>query len=79
MACNPGDRVLLRLGNTVDFPVAFLGAVAAGLVPVPTAAGLTVTEITRLSDFVAPAAILAAPDIALPDAPGFPSFPICAR
>jgi acyl-coenzyme A synthetase/AMP-(fatty) acid ligase len=68
----PGDRVLLRLGNTVDFPVAFLGAVAAGLVPVPTAAGLTVTEITRLSDFVAPAAILAAPDIALPDAPALP-------
>ena len=27
------------------FPVAFLGAVAAGLVPVPTAAGLTVPEI----------------------------------
>jgi hypothetical protein len=45
----PGDRVLLRLGNTVDFPVAFLGAVAADLVPVPTAAGLTEGEITRLA------------------------------
>jgi acyl-coenzyme A synthetase/AMP-(fatty) acid ligase len=68
----PGDRVLLRLGNTVDFPVAFLGAVAADLVPVPTAAGLTEGEITRLARFVAPAAILAAPDIALPDLPGVP-------
>ncbi|MFW5642249.1 MAG: AMP-binding protein, partial [Roseicyclus sp.] len=62
----PGDRVLLRLGNTVEFPVAFLGAVAAGLVPVPTAAGLTEGEITRLADLVAPAAVLAAPGIALP-------------
>jgi non-ribosomal peptide synthetase component E (peptide arylation enzyme) len=68
----PGDRVLLRLGNTVDFPVAFLGAVAADLVPVPTAAGLTEGEITRLARFVAPAAILAAPGIALPDLPGVP-------
>jgi acyl-coenzyme A synthetase/AMP-(fatty) acid ligase len=68
----PGQRVLLRLGNTVDFPVAFLGAVAADLVPVPTAAGLTEGEITRLARFVAPAAILAAPDIALPDLPGVP-------
>jgi acyl-CoA synthetase (AMP-forming)/AMP-acid ligase II len=68
----PGQRVLLRLGNTVDFPVAFLGAVAADLVPVPTAAGLTEGEITRLARFVAPTAILAAPDIALPDLPGVP-------
>jgi acyl-coenzyme A synthetase/AMP-(fatty) acid ligase len=68
----PGDRVLLRLGNTVDFPVAFLGAIAADIVPVPTAAGLTMPEITRLAQFIAPSAILAAPDIALPDAPGLP-------
>lgn len=31
-----GDIVLMRLGNTVDFPIAYLGAIAAGLVPVPT-------------------------------------------
>ena len=70
----PGDRVLLRLGNTVDFPVAFLGAVAAGLVPVPTAAGLTVPEITRLARLVAPSAILAHPDIALPEGAACPGF-----
>jgi len=28
----PGDRVLMRLGNTVEFPLAYLGAIAAGLV-----------------------------------------------
>src|SRR5690606_10002556 len=35
----PGDRILLRLGNGVAFPLAFLGAVAGGFVPVPPAAG----------------------------------------
>ncbi len=37
LGLTPGDRVLLRLGNTPEFPVAFLGCVAAGLIPVPTA------------------------------------------
>ena len=32
----PGDRVLLRIGNEPAFPVAYLGCIAAGLVPVPT-------------------------------------------
>ena len=32
----PGDRVLMRLGNTVEFPIAYLGAIAVGLVPIPT-------------------------------------------
>ncbi|MDG4648840.1 class I adenylate-forming enzyme family protein [Roseibacterium sp. SDUM158017] len=63
----PGDRLLLRLGNTVEFPVAFLGAIGAGVVPVPSAAGLTSDEVTRLSRLVAPAATLAAPGIALPE------------
>jgi acyl-coenzyme A synthetase/AMP-(fatty) acid ligase len=63
----PGDRLLFRIGNTVEFPVAFLGAVAAGLVPVPTAAALTEGEVTRLAQLVAPAAVLAGPGIALPE------------
>ena len=32
----PGDRLLLRLGNTPAFPIAYLAAIAAGIVPVPT-------------------------------------------
>ena len=43
-----GDRVLMRLGNTVDFPLAYLGALAAGLVPVPTASALTAREVEWL-------------------------------
>lgn len=63
----PGDRVLLRLGNEVAFPVAFLGAVAAGLVPVPTSAALTVAEVTRMAAVVAPALVVAGDGVALPD------------
>lgn len=63
----PGDRVLLRLGNTVEFPLAFLGAIAAGLVAVPTSAALTAAEIGPMAAAVAPRLILAAPGVALPD------------
>lgn len=63
----PGDRVLLRLGNDVDFPLAFLGAIAADLVPVPTSPQLTKGEISRLAAQIAPALIVAADGIALPD------------
>ncbi|WP_424939869.1 class I adenylate-forming enzyme family protein [Aliiroseovarius sp. S253] len=63
----PGDRVLLRLGNTVDFPLGFLGAIAAGLVPIPSSSQLTKTEITRMAELVAPSLIIADPGIALPE------------
>lgn len=65
----PGAPVLLRLGNTVDFPIAFLGAIAAGLLPVPTAAQLTVPEITRLAAEIDPALVIAGDGVPLPDHP----------
>ncbi|WP_333827929.1 class I adenylate-forming enzyme family protein [Pararhodobacter sp.] len=65
----PGDRVLMRLGNTVDFPLAFLGAIAAGLVPVPTSAQLTAPEITAMAAQLDPALLVAGPGIALPAHP----------
>lgn len=65
----PGDRILLRLGNSTAFPLAYLGAIAAGLVPVPTPAALTTAEITKLAATVAPALIIAGPEIALPAHP----------
>jgi acyl-coenzyme A synthetase/AMP-(fatty) acid ligase len=63
----PGDRVLLRLGNTVDFPLAYLGCIAMGAVPIPTSSQLTGPEITGMAAQVDPAAIIAAPGIATPD------------
>ena len=62
-----GDRVLMRLGNTVEFPVLFLGAIAAGLVPVPTSAALTGPEVTRMAATVSPALVVAGDGVALPD------------
>jgi acyl-coenzyme A synthetase/AMP-(fatty) acid ligase len=65
----PGDIVLMRLGNTVDFPIAYLAAIAAGVVPVPTSSQLTEPEVARIIADLSPAAILAAPDVATPDHP----------
>ena len=62
----PGDIVLMRLGNTVDFPIAYLGAIAVGLVPVPTSSQLTAPEVAKMIATLAPAAILQGPGIAVP-------------
>ncbi len=67
MGLPDGARVLLRLGNTVDFPIAYLGAIAAGLMPVPTSAQLTGPEITKLAVDIDPALIIAGPGVALPE------------
>ncbi|MFN4058923.1 MAG: class I adenylate-forming enzyme family protein [Roseinatronobacter sp.] len=65
----PGDRILLRLGNSVAFPVAYLGAIAAGLVPVPTSTQLTGPEIARMAALINPKLVLASAGVALPDHP----------
>lgn len=65
----PGDRILLRLGNSLAFPILYLGSVWAGMVPVPTSSALTDSEITRLAALVRPALVAAEPGIALPDHP----------
>ncbi|WP_025062070.1 class I adenylate-forming enzyme family protein [Sulfitobacter guttiformis] len=62
----PGDRVLMRLGNTVDFPLAYLGALAAGLIPCPTASALTAHEVAPMIATLDPALILLDPDVACP-------------
>ncbi|NHB77304.1 class I adenylate-forming enzyme family protein [Rhodobacter calidifons] len=69
MGLAPGDRILLRLGNSLAFPILYLGAIWAGLVPVPTSAALTQGEITWLAALVRPRLIVAEPGIALPDHP----------
>ena len=66
MGLRPGDIVLMRLGNTVDFPLAYLGALAAGLVPVPTAAALTKPEVAAIIATLAPKAILRDPAVPCP-------------
>lgn len=68
----PGDRVLMRLSNQVEFPILFLGALAAGIVPVATSAQLTGPEITPMADRIAARLIVATPGVALPDSPAGP-------
>lgn len=65
----PGDRVLMRLGNTVDFPLAYLGALAAGLVPIPTSSALTRSETASIIAQTHPKLILRDPRVACPDHP----------
>lgn len=63
----PGDRVLMRLGNTVEFPLAYLGAIAAGLVPIPTSSQLTAAEVARVIDLTRPRLILRGAGVACPE------------
>ncbi|MBO9476905.1 acyl--CoA ligase [Shimia sp. R11_0] len=65
----PGDRVLMRLGNTVEFPIAYLACIAVGLVPVPTSAQLTASEVAKMLPTLQPAAILHDVTVPLPDTP----------
>ena len=62
----PGDRLLLRLGNTVDFPLLYLGAIAVGIIPVPTSSQLTEPEVVKLVGIIQPKAVAKAPRIACP-------------
>ncbi|MES0884983.1 class I adenylate-forming enzyme family protein [Roseibium sp. SCP14] len=43
-----GDRILLRIGHSSDFPLLFFGAIAGGFVPVPTSAQLTASEVSSI-------------------------------
>ncbi|WP_299350543.1 class I adenylate-forming enzyme family protein [uncultured Shimia sp.] len=74
----PGDRVLMRLGNTVEFPIAYLGAIAGGMVPVPTSSQLTEPEVAKMVAELEPAAILRDPTIACPDTPTIPQITLDA-
>jgi long-chain acyl-CoA synthetase len=45
---DPGDRILLALGNTVDFVVGYFAALRAGAVAVPVNPGLPAAELVPL-------------------------------
>jgi len=66
----PGDRLLIRLENSVSFPLAYLGAIAVGIVPIPTSAQLTQFELNKMIPPLGIAGTVAAPGVALPDTPG---------
>jgi len=45
----PGDRVLIRLANCLEYPIVFLGAMKCGAIPVPTSILLTAQEALYLA------------------------------
>jgi len=65
----PGDIALMRLGNTVDFPIAYLGAIAVGVIPVPTSAQLTEPETAKIMQDLDVAAVLRDPQVVCADHP----------
>ncbi len=64
-----GDRVLLRIGNSSDFPILFFAANALGAVPVPTSSQLTEEEVAGIIADLDPALIAVGAGIACPAAP----------
>ncbi len=66
LGLKPGDRILMRLGNTPEFPILFLGAITAGMVPVPTSPQLTTPEVDKICADLSPALIVADHGIAMP-------------
>ena len=74
----PGDRIILLLGNDAAFPIAFLGAISVGIIPVPLSTQLTPPEIDKVLATVTPALILTCEGVALPTAPTCPVLPASA-
>lgn len=62
-----GAPILLRIGNDIDFPLAFLGAIWGGFVPVPTSSQLTSAEVSTLIGDLQPALIVSGRGMAGPD------------
>ena len=58
----PGVRVLIRLADGPQFPVAFFGAIAAGAIAMPLSAQLSVPELEAIAQDARPALALLAED-----------------
>ena len=61
-----GSRVLIRLGNESGFVIAYLAAIAAGLVAIPSSAALTAAEAEHIAHDADIALCLTRPGIASP-------------
>ena len=64
--------MLLRLGNSADFPILFFAANALGAVPVPTSSALTEREVGVILADLEPQLIALGAGLALPGDPGVP-------
>ncbi|WP_166415586.1 class I adenylate-forming enzyme family protein [Cochlodiniinecator piscidefendens] len=62
-----GDRVLMRLENSVGFPLTYLACIAVDLIPVPTAAQLTAPEVAKMIAELSPSLIIKSDGVACPE------------
>ncbi|MEM8753073.1 MAG: AMP-binding protein [Pseudomonadota bacterium] len=65
----PGDRVMLRIGHSTDFPIFFLAAAALGAAAVPTSTQLTADEARFIAEDTEAKLIVASPGLAFDGAP----------
>lgn len=65
----PGARILIRLDNTSAYALLFFGAIAAGLVPLPTSTQLTEHEVQFMLENSGAEAIALADDLAIATIP----------
>ena len=67
LGLKPGQKLILRLGNTVDFPIAYLAAIAVGIYPIPVSSQLTMSELQKLCTDLSPSAVCIDPDFGFPE------------
>jgi acyl-coenzyme A synthetase/AMP-(fatty) acid ligase len=65
----PGSRIFLRMKNSIDYALMFLGVNAAGLVPIPASSQLTAEEVAFMVGDAEAAAVAFTPGLDLPDLP----------
>ncbi len=58
-----GDRIIIRLPNIPEFPVAFLGAIKIGSIPIPSSSMLTSEEIGYMLDDSGARAVITTPSL----------------
>ncbi|WP_232628520.1 acyl-CoA synthetase [Methylobacterium sp. Leaf118] len=68
LGLRPGDRVMIRMGNETDYVLVYFGALAAGLVALPSSPQLTADEAAFLMDNAAVAAIVVGEGFSTPEA-----------
>ena len=66
-----GDRVMLGLGNTIEFPIAFLALAAIDAIAMPVSEQLSKPEVNTLIEQTRPNAFIAASDIDIENFSGF--------
>jgi acyl-coenzyme A synthetase/AMP-(fatty) acid ligase len=65
----PGERLFIRMGNSIDYALMVFAANAAGLVPIPASAMLSVHEARTIIDDCRPVSLVTDGKLALPDLP----------